>query len=242
MRIRDLSVTYPGFSLGPFDIDLDDGVTCLVGANGAGKSTLLRVLAGVESSSWGVRIRGTGDLGSLERGYLPQDPQFPQRATCQQYVEHIAWIFGVPSAGRRAAARDALGAVNLADRADSRISTLSGGMRRRLGIAQVVVHSPALILLDEPTAGLDPVQSIAMRELVLSLAQRARVLVSTHSVEDVSVWGEHVLVLRSGALVFSGNGSSLARPPEGSTADPRALEHALARLISEPDGTAEDVA
>ncbi|MDG4788866.1 ATP-binding cassette domain-containing protein [Micromonospora sp. WMMD1102] len=201
------------------DLALGTGVHGLLGPNGAGKTTLMRALATVVKPTGGaLRLlgqdatpgRGLRDVrGRL--GYLPQQFGFYPRFTVRDYVEYMAWLRDMPSAAVPGAAQRAIERVHLADRADSRLKSLSGGMLRRAGIAQAIVNEPALLLLDEPTVGLDPEQRVEFRELVRELGATSCVVVSTHLVEDVVAACSDVLLLDHGTLVFQGVPADLAR-------------------------------
>lgn len=230
LACTDLRHGYDQFRLGPLDVELTPGVTCLVGPNGAGKSTLFRLLSGMEHPQGGTVSITTRDARS-GLGYLPQDPSLPSRATCRQFVEYAAWVQGVGRRRRSAATEAALEVVNLADRADSRIGTLSGGMVRRVGIAHALVHEPAVVLLDEPTAGLDPRQRVELRSTIGAIAGDRIVLVSTHLVEDVRGVADRVLVLDDGQLVFDGSVGDLEQLDDSVAPGDTPLERAISVVL-----------
>jgi len=191
---------------------LDTGVHGLLGPNGAGKTTLIKALATVVRPHAGtLRLSGVdadrGDLRALRReiGYLPQRFGFYPRYTAREFVEYLAWLKEMPRDAVPAAVDRALDRVGLADRADSRMKTLSGGMVRRVGIAQAIVNDPRILLLDEPTAGLDPEQRVSFRELLREVGGDTCVVVSTHLVEDVAAACEDAVLLDRGQLVFRGS-------------------------------------
>jgi ABC-2 type transport system ATP-binding protein len=194
------------------DLRLGQGVHGLLGPNGAGKTTLIRALAtvlrpaGGELDLLGQRVGGRLDLRALRGriGYLPQDFGYYKQFTVREFVEYLAWLKEmnpreVPDAVQRAIDR-----VGLRERANSRMKQLSGGMLRRAGIAQAIVNSPDLLLLDEPTVGLDPAQRLEFRTLLRDLGRQACVLVSTHLVEDVAAACGTVVLMDEGRLVFQG--------------------------------------
>ncbi|GLY92906.1 ATP-binding cassette domain-containing protein [Actinoplanes sp. NBRC 103695] len=201
------------------DLMLAPGVHGLLGPNGAGKTTLMRALATVIKPKDG-RLRLLGhdvrDRRSLRAlrsrlGYLPQQFGFYPKFTVRDYVEYMAWLREVPAADVPAATQRAIDRVGLTDRAGSRLKSLSGGMLRRAGIAQAIVNEPDLLLLDEPTVGLDPEQRVEFRELLRDLGDASCVLVSTHLVEDVVAACSDVLLLDQGRLAFRGLPADLAR-------------------------------
>jgi ABC-2 type transport system ATP-binding protein len=194
-------------------LDLGPGITGLLGPNGAGKTTLIRILATLLSPSHGrVRLDGLDPGDSRQRleirrrlGYLPQDLGLYPRFTTFEFVDYIAVLKELKDRGERhRRVRAALTSVGLEDLATRKIRTLSGGMARRVGIAQALVADPGLLLLDEPTAGLDPEQRARFRELVAGLGDRRQVLLSTHLVEDVAAICTTVVVLWEGRVLFSG--------------------------------------
>ncbi|RAJ69893.1 ABC-2 type transport system ATP-binding protein [Streptomyces sp. Amel2xB2] len=201
------------------DLSLGTGVHGLLGPNGAGKTTLIRALATVLRPAagslelLGEPAGGTGEAHRALRrriGYLPQEFGYYKRFTVREFVEYMAWLKEVPKADVPAAVQRAVERVGLADRADDRMKTLSGGMVRRVGIAQAVVNDPAILLLDEPTAGLDPVQRLRFRELLQELGADTCVVVSTHLVEDVAAACTDVVLFAEGRLRFQGTPDDLA--------------------------------
>ncbi|MFD9116711.1 ATP-binding cassette domain-containing protein [Streptomyces bottropensis] len=238
LRCDELVKDHGGsFQLGPLTLDFTDGVTCLVGPNGAGKSTFFRLAAGLEKSTAGaLRLDVSTDDGRAEAlGYLPQEPELPQSATCEEFLHYVAWVHKIPVRRRAGAVDAALALTHLTERRTSRIRTLSGGMARRLGIAQALIHDPAMLLLDEPTVGLDPRQRIALRKTIASISEGRIVIVSTHLVEDIRGLADRVVVLDNGTVVFDGDVPTL----EGK-ADPEApgdtdLERAIATLMGAPE-------
>ncbi len=228
LECRGLVRQYGGsFALGPLDLELGTGVTCLVGANGAGKSTLFRLLSGVDSPTAGeVRRDGPASLG-----YLPQSPLLPPRATAREFLHHVAWLQRVPRSERAARVVDVLERVGLGKQADQQIRALSGGMARRLGIAHALVHQPTVLLLDEPTVGLDPRQRVGVRQVVSGLTSDSVVLVSTHLVEDVRGLADRVLILSDGQLAFDGTVSDLELLADPAAPGDTELERALACVM-----------
>ncbi len=194
------------------DLSLGTGVHGLLGPNGAGKTTLMRALAtvlrpaGGSLSLLGEEVGGRIDLRRVRRviGYLPQDFGFYPRFTVREFVEYMAWLKEMPAKDVPGAVQRAIERVRLADRADDRMKTLSGGMLRRAGIAQAIVNDPELLLLDEPTVGLDPEQRMDFRALLREIGEDTCVLVSTHLVEDVVAACTDVVLIDAGRLVFQG--------------------------------------
>ncbi|MGC5054515.1 ABC transporter ATP-binding protein [Micromonospora sp. DT48] len=200
------------------DLTLTIGVHGLLGPNGAGKTTLMRSLATVLAPSGGRLallghpVDGRSELRSVRRalGYLPQHFGFYPRFTVREFVGYMAWLKEMPKAGVPAAVQRAIDRVGLSAKADARLKTLSGGMLRRAGIAQAIVNDPQLLLLDEPTVGLDPEQRLDFRELLRDLGTDSCVLVSTHLVEDVVAACSDVIVVNEGRLVWQGSPESLS--------------------------------
>jgi len=182
-----------------------DGVNCILGPNGAGKSTLLRIIAtSLPSRSGEMSISGpsaTKRLGRDDLGYVPQTFAFYPHFTVRQLVEYVAALKGVPRSERASRIEEAIAGTNLEQHADKKLSALSGGMLRRAAIAQAVVNKPSVLVLDEPTVGLDPDQRAAFLGLLAKLSSERIVLLSTHLVDDVRMAGSNVSVMRSGQIV-----------------------------------------
>jgi ABC-2 type transport system ATP-binding protein len=210
------------------DLALSTGVHGLLGPNGAGKTTLMRALATVQKPAGG-RLRllgesvdGRADLRRVRRGlgYLPQHFGFYPRFTVREFIEYMAWLKEMPKSAIPGAVQRAIDRVDLAAKAGARMKTLSGGMLRRAGIAQAIVNDPALLLLDEPTVGLDPEQRLEFRELLRDLGHDSCVLVSTHLVEDVAAACTDVVIINEGRLVLQGTPDDLiAQGGEGDAGD-----------------------
>lgn len=220
VRIRELTFGYRTRTVfRDFNLDLRAGMNFVVGLNGAGKTTLFRLLLGDLTGRRGtVEVHGTveatGTPGSTRPagiGYLPQSFGFPPRFTVTEFVMHFAWLRGVARGSRREYARTAIERVGLTGHAQDRMGTLSGGMLRRAGIAQAIVHQPKLVLLDEPTVGLDPRQRVGLRTLFTTMATDTTLVVSTHLLEDVAAVGGNVSVLDEGELRFTGPVADMAR-------------------------------
>ncbi|MEU4338429.1 ATP-binding cassette domain-containing protein [Micromonospora lupini] len=202
------------------------GVFGLLGPNGAGKTSLLRMMATVIAPTSGrIRLLGRdpGQYGQRRQirrrlGYVPQQLGYYPRFTVVEFVEYFALLKEMPPARVHHAVAAAVERVGLGDKATAKLRTLSGGMLRRVGIAQAIVNDPELLLLDEPTAGLDPEQRVAFRALLRDLAQRATVMVSTHLVEDVGAACGQVALMDRGKMVFQGTPEELTARAEGTAA------------------------
>lgn len=231
LRAVDLSRLYGRVvALAEVTLDLGEGVTALVGVNGAGKSTLLTTLAGglpptsgrVEVGGNDLYARQTRRRGLSHVALVPQLPSFPANLTAREVVAYLAWMRGVSGGHSTARASDALGRVGLGDKASAKVGSLSGGMLRRLALAQALAADADVLLLDEPSTGLDPQQRRTMVDVLRELS--GTVLVSSHVMEDVADLAERVIVLDKGHIRFDGGVESLrSRAPEG-VAEHRRLE------------------
>ncbi|MEV4706272.1 ABC transporter ATP-binding protein [Actinoplanes sp. NPDC049316] len=208
------------------DLALGTGVHGLLGPNGAGKTTLMRAVATVIKPAGGrlellgETVDGRADLRRVRRalGYLPQQFGFYPRFTVREFVEYMAWLKEMPKASVPGAVQRAVDRVGLSAKADARMKTLSGGMLRRAGIAQAIVNDPEVLLLDEPTVGLDPEQRLDFRTLLRELGADSCVLVSTHLVEDVVAACTDVVMINEGRLLYQGTTAGLIE--QGGHADP----------------------
>jgi ABC-2 type transport system ATP-binding protein len=206
------------------DLVLGTGVTGLLGPNGAGKTTLLRILATVLAPSEGrLRVLDLDPADPHERtevrrrlGYLPQELGFPTGFTAFAFVDYLAVLKEWTEVdARHAEVRRVLGLVDLAGLSGKKVKALSGGQRRRLALAQALIGQPALMLLDEPTTGLDPEQRASLRGVLAEAARTSTVLLSTHQTEDVAALCERVVVLDAGRICFNGTVRELLARAEG---------------------------
>ncbi|MFF8530768.1 ABC transporter ATP-binding protein [Streptomyces sp. SAS_267] len=201
---------------------IPEGFTVLLGPNGAGKSTMLKLASGLHQPHSGTITMGS--LASRDFAYLQQVAWMPQTITAmtgltaREQVAYTGWLKGMGKSEAWDAALTALGRVDMADRADVKTKQLSGGQLRRVGVASALVHGAKVLLLDEPTAGMDPTQRRVFRDLILGLATtEVRVLMSTHDVADLAEEADHVTVLQRGQIAFTGlAGDFLAHAPRES--------------------------
>ncbi|MBO9521454.1 MAG: ATP-binding cassette domain-containing protein [Nocardioidaceae bacterium] len=223
-------------ALDGLDLSTGTGVTGLLGPNGAGKTTLLRILATVMPYDDGaLRVLGQDPRTPAGRlairrslGYLPQDAGFHRGFTAFEAIDYVAVLKEHTQVrARHDEVRRVLGEVGLTDVATRKVRALSGGMRRRLALAQALLGSPDLLVLDEPTVGLDPEQRIRFRELVSEAGDGRTVLLSTHQTEDVAAVCSQVVVVDHGRSLFAGSVADLVAVAQGrvwvdETRDPRA--------------------
>jgi ABC-2 type transport system ATP-binding protein len=222
------------------DLTAGPGVFGLLGPNGAGKTTLLRMMAtAVPPTSGHLLLLGRdpgryGPRREIRRrlGYLPQNPGYYPGFTVTEFVEYFALLKEMPPDRVRRAVANAIDRVGLGERRKAKLRTLSGGMLRRACIAQAIVNEPGLLLLDEPTAGLDPEQRVAFRALLRDLGQRATVVVSTHLVEDVGAACAQVALMDGGRIIFHGTPGELAGRAEGQGIGDTPLERGYSAIIA----------
>ena len=222
------------------DLSIGPGVFGLLGPNGAGKTTLLRTLATVSRPDSGaVTLLGRDPADHRQRreirrrlGYLPQTLSYYPAFTVAEFVEYFALLKEMPREQVPRAVTRAIDRVGLAGRARSRLRTLSGGMLRRAGIAQAIVNDPQLLLLDEPTAGLDPEQRVEFRALLREIGTRSTVVVSTHLVEDVGAACTQVALMLAGRVVFTGTPGELVARGVGHGAGDAPLERGYSAILA----------
>jgi ABC-2 type transport system ATP-binding protein len=212
-------------ALAEIDLSFDHGVTGLLGPNGAGKTTLLRIVATSIAADRGqVRLLGRdpvashGEITAIRRelGYLPQELGFPTDMTAFGFVEYVAVLKEWNDRARRVReVRRVLALVGLADLATKRVGKLSGGQRRRVALAQALLGDPRILVLDEPTTGLDPAQRADLRRTLSALGGHCAVLLSTHQTEDVAALCERVVVLAAGTVRFDGPVTELVASADG---------------------------
>jgi ABC-2 type transport system ATP-binding protein len=232
VRIDGLSRRYGATrALDKVDLTLEPGITGLLGPNGAGKTTLLSVLATVNEPDAGqVSVFGLDPRDRAERveirrmlGYLPQELGYHRHFTVTAFLDYVAILKEIVGRRRAEEVARVLAATDLERYARKRIRTLSGGMRQRLGIAQALLGHPRLLILDEPTAGLDPGQRLRVRELLSDLPGDPVIVLSTHQADDISAICSRVVVLLQGQIHFAGTPAELADSGTGHvwTADQR---------------------
>lgn len=222
------------------DWTIGPGVTGLLGPNGAGKTTLLNLLVGLEKPDSGtIRLPGSSS-GTV--GFVPQRFSLVGGMRVVDTVANAAWVNGVDRRECADAALRALTAVRLDDLVAARVRTLSGGRRRRLGVAAALAHEPDLIVLDEPTVGLDPAQRMRLREVIADIGRTRAVLLSTHLIEDISHLCQRVGVLAEGRPAFDGTEAELTElvdstPSSGVLGSPfeRAYHALVAKLGADRD-------
>ena len=188
------ALTDVSFQIGP-------GITGLLGVNGAGKSTALRLAAGELRPDSGTIEIGGGRDEHAPVGYCPQAVALPKQLRVAELLDYLAWLRKLPRRSRRDSVEEALSWADLGDRRHDRLGSLSGGMLRRLAIAQAVMGGPGLLLLDEPTTGLDPEQRARIRALLARLPADSSVLLSSHIVEDIAALASTTLVVHDGRLI-----------------------------------------
>ena len=187
---------------------LHSGVFGLLGTNGAGKTTLMRMLCGILQPTSGtitfdgMDVREEGYRAIL--GYLPQDFGYYPEFTAMDFLLYMAALKGLPKQSAKRRANELLELVGLEDMGRKKIKTFSGGMKQRLGIAQALLNNPKLLILDEPTAGLDPKERVRFRNLIGQLGKDSIVLLSTHIVSDIEHIADEVLMMKDGNLIYHG--------------------------------------
>jgi ABC-type multidrug transport system ATPase subunit len=207
------------------ELTIEGGMFGLLGPNGAGKTTLMRILAGILHPTGGsVRVNGRECRTERDRsavkqvlGYLPQEFGVYPDLTARQFLDYIGILKGLDQrASRSGRVEQLLETVSLTPVADRRLKTFSGGMKRRVGIAQALLNNPQLLIVDEPTAGLDPEERIRFRNLLSELGQDRTVLLSTHIVEDIAQTCERLAVMSAGRVIFHGTTRELVEGSRGS--------------------------
>ena len=193
--------------------ELTEGVTGLLGANGAGKTTLMRMMSGIltptsgEINADGINVNTENYRALL--GYLPQDFGYYPEFSAKEFLEYFAALKGIEKKKAKEKTGELLELVGLSDVAGKKIKTFSGGMKQRVGIAQALLNDPRILILDEPTAGLDPKERVRFRDLIEELGKNSIVLLSTHIVTDIEHIADRIIMMKEGSMIWQGKRSDV---------------------------------
>jgi ABC-2 type transport system ATP-binding protein len=212
-QLERVEYAYDSFpALDGISVSFNSGITGLLGLNGAGKSTLLRLLATVTRADAGqVRLFGISPTPRNLRnirgriGYLPQSATWSQSVRVSEFLRLFSWMRGIPSKQVPSRVEAALARTQLISLADKRLGALSGGQHRRAMIAQALLHDPELLLLDEPTVGLDPRQRVEIRQVLQDISGSTSTIISTHLLDDISTIANDVAVIHRGRISYHGS-------------------------------------
>ena len=197
------------------------GIYGLLGENGAGKSTLMRMMATVDFPTKGNIRYGGKDIFGMDEGYrsligyMPQDYSVYPGFTAKDFLEYMGVLKGIPRTKLKDRIMEILEFVNLSEAADKKVKTFSGGMKRRIGIAQAIINEPEILILDEPTAGLDPRERIRFSNIISDMGKDKIVLLSTHIVSDIEAVATELVVVKKGKVLETGNVDELVRKVRG---------------------------
>lgn len=215
LTIRNLTKQYGSKpALNKLNITLNNGIYALLGPNGAGKTTMINMLVGILQPTSGEILCDGKPILSCERdylsqiGYLPQSPSFYKQFSAEDFLSYMCLLKDIPKKQIAAKVNELLESVNLSDVRKKKLGTFSGGMRQRIGIAQALINDPSLLILDEPTAGLDPKERMRFRNILSKLSRDRIIILATHIVSDVEYLADWVILLREGNLV------SMKKPAE----------------------------
>lgn len=231
--------------------NLTPGVYGLLGPNGAGKTTLLNMMCGLlRPDSGSVSFDGKdivpfGEQYRSTLGFLPQSFGYYRNYTVRRFLAYIAYLKGIEKRAAETRTMAVLERLSLSDAIDSKLSRLSGGMRQRVGIAQAILNEPEILILDEPTVGLDPEERIRFRNLIAEMVQDKIIILSTHIVSDVAHTANKLLVMNEGSIIFSGSPAGFAEKAAGKVweviadsaqAEQLALRHKVSKLFHTSQG------
>jgi ABC-2 type transport system ATP-binding protein len=212
LDIQNLSKKYnrETYGLRDFSLTIENGILGLLGPNGAGKSTLMKIMATISKPTAGsITLDGvdiTKEPNTIRKilGYLPQDFGVYPNLDAYEFLEYIAAMKGVGGSNLRPRIEQLLEGVNLIEAAKKPIGTYSGGMKQRIGIAQVLLNDPKILIFDEPTVGLDPEERVRFRNLISDLANDCIVILSSHIVSDIETIADEVAIMKNGHLITKG--------------------------------------
>ncbi len=221
IKIRNLNQYYgKKQALKDVNLTIETGMFGLLGRNGAGKTTLMKVLSTLLPKSEGdvtVCGRNVEQAQSVRKivGYLPQEFSMYPNMTVYEAMDYLGVLSGLKKSQRKQRIPQLLHRVNLQDDTRKKVKALSGGMKRRLGIAQAILHNPKVLIVDEPTAGLDPEERVRFRNLLCEIAEKRIVILSTHIVGDIEATCENIAVLDEGEMIYRGTVGGLIQMAEG---------------------------
>ena len=222
LRLNHLTKTFGNkTAVNDVQATFSPGVYGLLGANGAGKTTLMRMICNVLTPTSGEILldgHNAETMGKNYRkllGYLPQNFGYYPDYTAQEFMDYIAALKGIPRLQGKRQTKQLLELVSLSEVSNKKIKTFSGGMKQRLGIAQAMLGNPKILILDEPTAGLDPKERVRFRNLIADFAQNKIIILSTHIVSDVEYIADHILLMKDGQLIISNPAKDIAHEIDG---------------------------
>lgn len=222
LKIDNLTKKYSDkVAVKDFSIEMTEGVYGLLGPNGAGKTTLMRMISDVLNPTCGqilVNNVDKNDLGEEYRdllGYLPQDMGYYKNFTAERFLKYVAALKGLNKKMSKERIEELLEVVGLSEYKNKKVGKFSGGMRQRVGIAQALLNNPKILVLDEPTAGLDPKERIRFRNLISDISKDRIIILSTHIVGDIEYIAKQVILIKEGQLIKSSTGDKLLKEMEG---------------------------
>jgi len=222
LKIQSVSKKYKDLiAVNAFDCTLTPGIYGLLGPNGAGKTTLMRIICALTRPTEGKIFYGNMEIGNLGAeyrkvlGFMPQNFGYYPHFKTERYLEYIASIKGLNPNFAKGKINSLLELVGLTEKRKSKVGHLSGGMRQRLGIAQALLNDPDVLILDEPTAGLDPEERVKFRNLISTVSQNKITILSTHIVTDVAYIASDILLMKKGRLTFRGSVDNLTNVVQG---------------------------
>lgn len=240
LEINNINKKYgKQFALKDFSVNLTDGVYGLLGPNGAGKTTLINIILGILKPDGGnikldgVDVKRLGTDYYNQVGYLPQYPEFYKNFTCYEFLDYMCALKGIERKLSKARIEELLHLVNLTEASSKKVGAFSGGMRQRLGIAQALLNNPKILILDEPTAGLDPKERIRFRNIISKLSKERIVILATHIVSDVEYIAKEIVIINKGELVQKGTLSHLTEQIKDKVWEVEADEDMTNRLLEE---------
>jgi len=221
IKIEDLNKSYGRKqALSGVSLTIEQGMFGLLGRNGAGKTTLMKVLASLLAPNSGkvtvcdVPLSHASEIRKMT-GYLPQEFSMYPNMTVYEAMDYLGVLSGIEKSERKKRIPILLKKVNLEQKTKTKVKSLSGGMKRRLGIAQAILHDPKVLIVDEPTAGLDPEERVRFRNLLCEIAQERIVILSTHIIGDIEATCENIAILDTGKLIYNGTVTALVEQVEG---------------------------